>query len=782
MKSMARQQLPRLAIDAAPYTPEALWSSPSSSVSSSSAQGSVATSVFTPSPYSAGGIQVLCLYDFDTTEPDQLSFRRNEVLDVVKQEASGWWAALRQSDGAVGWIPSAYVELISEQAARARGHKIHIRVNTERLHPPILDERSSYLSTADEIRGYEWLPLSDTAKTLSHMTSPLHFPNDVSSAGAHSPLVAPEDDYPGSQLITVPDSTRIRAACPPSPSTPMPKPPLQLSLNIGPRSAPVGVSSSNSLPPQSQSPTIAPSPGAAPSHARQFRRRPVLIDDSTSLNRLSTLFETSDATELDFLVTSPVLADAMDVYPRAARVDKVKQITGDDDAQALYSAKIAHSALPWYLKPDHGDSEIRVEYDGMITSGTLPALVERLTVEHFTPAQEKRYRHTFLMTYRTFCTAQDLFGLLLSRYDMKPPLNLTPEELEVWKQKRLRTTQRRVLATFSSWLEHHRLLEDEPAIVDQLEHFLLSINSPTGNKVTAKQVLKTMERLASGNADDSENTSPPDTKHRRKTSSKDELHRMDAGLIAEHICLYERRLYARIVPQDCVDYVLQRQASAAPRLVAFCKTHDRLANWVKFSILSVEHVGKRAQTVDFWIKVAEKCRAINALSSLSAIVAALTSTALTRLNLTWAHVDRSDNLEPLSEFSDPLNGFPHYRSVQQETEDPCVPFIVMYLTDLTHVNEDFPDSSLDDGKKRSDMINFVKRVQFAEVVETMLRHQSRAYSFQNTEDPVLSAYIQWNLSQATEMDEAALWKMSEELHRAELVQMDLRRGLEAAGF
>ena len=155
---------------------------------------------------------------------------------------------------------------------------------------------------------------------------------------------------------------------------------------------------------------------------------------------------------------------------------------------------------------------------------------------------------------------------------------------------------------------------------------------------------------------------------------------------------------------------------------------------------------------------------------------------LTRLHLTWAHTDRAAHLEPLATFHEPLNGFPNYRVLQHETEDPCVPFIGMYLTDLMHVNEHFPDNAIIDDKPSPNMINFTKRQKLVEVVDTLLRHQSKDYTFQDPEDPELVALIETNLSQAVDVDQAALWKSSQELHRAELIHADIRKGLEAAGF
>lgn len=81
---------------------------------------------------------VLCLHDFQSDDPDHLSFRKNEILDIVKEEESGWWAAMRQGVYQVGWIPGAFVErLTDDMAERLRGVTEALRVyeyNAERLY------------------------------------------------------------------------------------------------------------------------------------------------------------------------------------------------------------------------------------------------------------------------------------------------------------------------------------------------------------------------------------------------------------------------------------------------------------------------------------------------------------------------------------------------------------------------------------------------------------------------------------------------------------------------
>lgn len=49
------------------------------------------------------------MHDFDSSDPVQLPFHKDEVLTIIKQEHSGWWAAMRPHGDRIGWIPSSFV-------------------------------------------------------------------------------------------------------------------------------------------------------------------------------------------------------------------------------------------------------------------------------------------------------------------------------------------------------------------------------------------------------------------------------------------------------------------------------------------------------------------------------------------------------------------------------------------------------------------------------------------------------------------------------------------------
>lgn len=71
----------------------------------------------------------------------------------------------------------------------------------------------------------------------------------------------------------------------------------------------------------------------------------------------------------------------------------------------------------------------------------------------------------------------------------------------------------------------------------------------------------------------------------------------------------------------------------------------------------------------------QRCHSLNNLSSLSALIAALSSMMIQRLTLTWAHVSRGAHFERLARITDPSNNFAAYRNFYANVTTSCVPYI-----------------------------------------------------------------------------------------------------------
>ncbi|KAI0660561.1 ras GEF [Cubamyces menziesii] len=796
--------LPRLWIDPNLSSPE--LPTPLSAVSPE--HTSLATSsAETTTPTSAELFYVLCLYDYDSEDSTQLSFRRNDILDVVKKEKTGWWAAIRPESNTVGWIPSAFVEPISDTLAdKLRNSNNHVHIfqeDTDRFQTSPEQLTDPFVVGPDgEHRRYEWMPLV-TGEKVPIMQIGLESAPPPQLSDAFSPLVPPHEGIDGNFLeieselsptevvvsrrrkgrvqLTEDDDVQIVTVSSPPPTgeSPMPSTPRTPS-----RRRSLSLPSGETPPSEHQR---SRSESAKPSVVRNLRRRPLLIDDQSSLSRLTTLFETHNVEELDYLISSPVVAESFDAFTRTTRAvtprpDKVKQITGDDEAQAFHDAQLVHGT--WYLRPLYGEDELQQQPDGSVSAGTLRALVERLTVDFPKPVQETKYRQVFLTTYKSFATAEEVFDLLLEQYDISHPVALNLKELEQWKEKKLKPTRRRVLSVLHVWLEEFGLLQDDAYLARRLVDFVSSVTSPPQLADTAREVLKSLERVMS--------VIPPTpvsaaSRHKKGKGSKGDLLRIDTLLLAEHLCMHEQKLYLKIRTTDCLNWVRSHtgMSNGAKNLVAFNVFNDRLCSWVKLSILNTEGLGKRSDTCEFWIKVAEKCKAMHNYASMHAIVDALSSPVVSRLHLTWAHVGRRSQLEQLAKYHEPSGSLSAYRISQRTADGPCIPFIGMYLADMQLANTEEPDnivilsSSTSSGAPLS-LINFAKREKWHEAIDAILRHQARPYTF--AEDASVAAYIETNIALAGEKEQGAFWLKSQEIQQAELQHADIRKGLELAGF
>lgn len=483
-------------------------------------------------------------------------------------------------------------------------------------------------------------------------------------------------------------------------------------------------------------------------------------------------------TEVDIL-TSPQMSGSLDTFSRATGKmsgESLQPFAHDNDALNFYNAKLGQSHLPWYLRPSYNSDTLKVDPEGRVKAGTLPALVERLTTDPPAGiAEETLFRNTFLMTFRSFTSPERLLELLVDRYQMDHPGGLSIEEFEEWKEMKLRPIQKRVLTILTMWLGDHKLLDEEPHMVRQLTDFLSLIVSPEPLSITAKLLL---ERLTFTHPE-SPRTAFGAWGRKKSKTYKNELLKYHPDEIGEQLCLHEQQLYMKIRPQECLNWGKTQSGKSVANLILFCATHEKLGAWVKMSILNTEVLGKRADVVDYWIKVAERCRFLHNYASMSAIIMALSSTVISRLHLTWAHASRKSQLDSMLRYNDPSGGFSAYRSLLSFVHGPCVPFLTIFLTDLVHVQDQNPDT-LPSASPDGPLICFTKAQRWYSVITAMLRYQGKPYAWGEVEST--KNFVEGQICTANLKDQSWYWSKSQEVQQTELAHADIRKGLEAAGF
>ncbi len=125
-------------------------------------------------------------------------------------------------------------------------------------------------------------------------------------------------------------------------------------------------------------------------HRRNSSDSAIDLPDTPSGSSTIVRAQTSDqlSSLVSFLDVPPSPLPCPSPSNARPRPGKVLQLTGDDSAQAFHNAKQAQANLPWFLRHRHGEEEIKLEFDGTVKAGTIPALVEHLVVN---PLRENRF-------------------------------------------------------------------------------------------------------------------------------------------------------------------------------------------------------------------------------------------------------------------------------------------------------------------------------------------------------------------------------------------------------
>jgi son of sevenless-like protein len=124
-----------------------------------------------------------------------------------------------------------------------------------------------------------------------------------------------------------------------------------------------------------------------------------------------------------------------------------------------------------------------------------------------------------------------------------------------------------------------------------------------------------------------------------------------------------------------------------------------------------------------------------------AILSAFDNSAVGRLKRTWEMVGARTNqiLSHIRKLMGANRNFIEYRAIIHSINPPCIPFLGIYLQDLTFIE----DGNADYLKTSKGLINFAKRAKTAEVIREIQQYQSTYYQLTPVDE--LQTFIQTNL-------------------------------------
>src|SRR5271170_222342 len=384
---------------------------------------------------------------------------------------------------------------------------------------------------------------------------------------------------------------------------------------------------------------------------------------------------------------------------------------------------------------------------------TLEGLVERMTLHDAPP--DAVLSNTFYLTFRLFTTPKKLAESLVQRFNIEPTDSV---DVVKWQKEVSIPVKLRVFNVFKGWMESHWRQDTDSEAIDMIVSFaqgpLKNTFAQSGKRLedlaqkvsisSGPLVPRQVSRMGNANAAApsfvmADSPVPPVVVSKSLLSSLrvsalgghgPSITDFDALELARQFTIKESKIFCAVLPEELVgqEFRSDKRKSSAVNVKALSTLSSVMTAWVADSIMDEQaDVKRRAAIIKHWIKVCSKCKSLNNYSSMYNIFCALESTSVQRLNKTWPLLPTKykETMDGLRHLTDVARNHAVYRSELRQRVPPCLPFMGLYLTDLTFVDEGNLDTRPvpDAPEGSTPLINFDKHIKTARIISDVQRFQ-----------------------------------------------------------
>ncbi|XP_019494438.1 PREDICTED: rap guanine nucleotide exchange factor 1 isoform X9 [Hipposideros armiger] len=344
------------------------------------------------------------------------------------------------------------------------------------------------------------------------------------------------------------------------------------------------------------------------------------------------------------------------------------------------------------------------------------------------------YCEAFLTTYRTFITPEELIKKLQYRYEKFSPFADT-------FKKRVSKNTFFVLVRVVDELCLVELTDEILKLLMDLVFRLVCNGELSLARVLRKNILdkvdqKKLLRCAS---------SDQPLAARGVAARPGTLHDFHSHEIAEQLTLLDAELFYKIEIPEVLLWAKEQNEEKSPNLTQFTEHFNNMSYWVRSIIMLQEKAQDRERLLLKFIKIMKHLRKLNNFNSYLAILSALDSAPIRRLE--WQK-QTSEGLAEYCTLIDSSSSFRAYRAALSDVEPPCIPYLGLILQDLTFVHLGNPDYI--DGK-----VNFSKRWQQFNILDSMRCFQQAHYDIRRNDD-IINFFNDFS----DHLAEEALWELS----------------------
>jgi len=232
-----------------------------------------------------------------------------------------------------------------------------------------------------------------------------------------------------------------------------------------------------------------------------------------------------------------------------------------------------------------------------------------------------------------------------------------------------------------------------------------------------------------------------------------DIHPME---IARQLTLMDYMLCREIQPKECLGcaWMKHDKEKNSPNLLAMIKRFNKVSKWVAATLVKETVIRKRVRILSHILSVVQHLRELNNFNALFQIIGGLGNSSVHRITKTFQQIDSRQKkvLDDMRFLTNPLKSWANYRKTIHEVDPPCVPFIGVYQTDLTFIEDGNPT------KFANGFVNFKKCRLVAGVIMEIQVYQMKPYNL--TSVPQLQEFLDKSIEEVQTLDDKGLYELS----------------------
>ncbi|CAG0903934.1 unnamed protein product, partial [Darwinula stevensoni] len=237
------------------------------------------------------------------------------------------------------------------------------------------------------------------------------------------------------------------------------------------------------------------------------------------------------------------------------------------------------------------------------------------------------------------------------------------------------------------------------------------------------------------------------------TPARETMETLSALEIAEQMTYLDHKIFVAIRSEELLSqaWMKAEKAMKAPHVVMITRRFNEVSRLVASEILRQSALPSRVAVLEKWAAVADICRCLHNFNGILQICSAFMNSSVYRLKKTWDKISKTtrQTVEKLQKLVSADCRFRNLRDALHHCDPPCIPYLGLYLTDLSFIEEGTPTFTDDN------LLNFAKMRMIAHVIQEIQHYQQTPYRV----EPVTKV-INFLLDQSLLLPEDDLYHLS----------------------